>query len=80
MDNKILISDDNGKEVELNILFTFDKDNKSYAVCYEGINEDELMVFTYDKDGNMWAVEDKEELKMVQEVIDAYDEEKENEK
>jgi len=80
MDNKVYITDEKGKEVELNILFTFDNNDSSYAVCYEGNNDEELMAFVYDDDGNMWAVEDEDELAMVQEVIDAFDEDSKNEK
>jgi len=80
MDNKIFITDDSGKEVELNLLFTFDNDDKNYAVCYEGNNEDELMAFVYEENGNMYAVDDEDELAMIQEVIDAFDKENSDER
>lgn len=71
--NKIYITDENGKEVEMNILFTFDANEKNYVVVYEGNNEDELYALTYDEEGNLFVVENEEELEMVQEVIDAFD-------
>jgi len=80
MDNRIFITDDNGKEIELNILFTFDNNDKNYAVCYEGSNEDELVAFVYDENGNMYAVDDPEELAMIEEVVNAFDEDNVNEK
>ena len=74
MDDKIFITDDNGNEREMNILFTFDMNDENYVVVYEGSKDDELFAFKYDEDGNLYAVEDKEELESVQEVIDAFDE------
>lgn len=71
--NKIYITDENGKEIEMNILFTFDANEKNYVVVYETNNEDDLYALTYDEDGNLFVVEDEEELEMVQEVIDAFD-------
>ena len=73
-DNKIYITDDNGLEREMNILFTFDMNDKNYVVVYEGGNDEELFALQYDEDGNLYVVEDEEELEMVQEVIDAFDE------
>ncbi|MBQ3419202.1 MAG: DUF1292 domain-containing protein [Erysipelotrichaceae bacterium] len=73
MDNKIFITDDNGKEIEMNILFTFDMDDKNYVVVYEGNNDEELFAFEYDEDGNLMSIEDEKTLKSVQEVIDAFD-------
>ena len=72
-DNKIYITDDNGVEREMNILFTFDMNDKNYVVVYEGENDEELFALQYDEDGNLYVVEDEEELEMVQEVIDAFD-------
>lgn len=73
MDNKIFITDDNGKEIEMNVLFTFDANNKNYAVVYENGKDDELFAFIYDDNGNLYEVEDEDELAMVQEVIDSFD-------
>ena len=73
MENKIYITDDNGKEIEMNILFTFDMEDKSYVVVYENNKEDDLFAFEYDEDGNLLMIEDEEVLEKVQEVIDAFD-------
>lgn len=78
-DNKILIIDDEGRERELTILFTFNSDDEdpemgdNYAVVYEGDNDEELLAFKYDEDGNIAPVEDEAELEMIQEVIDGFD-------
>ena len=73
MENKIYITDDNGKEIEMNILFTFDMEDKNYVVVYENNKEDDLFAFEYDEDGNLLMIEDEEVLEKVQEVIDAFD-------
>ncbi len=77
MDNKIYIIDDQGREVEMNILFTFENNDKKYCVVYENSNEDELYAFYYDDEGNIFTVDDPEELEMVNEVVSAFDEQEE---
>lgn len=75
MENSIFITDENGKEVEMKILLTFDYEDKKYAVVYNEDNPDDLYPFTYDDEGNLYAVEDEEELNMIDEVVGAYEEE-----
>ena len=72
MDNKIFITDENGKEMEMNILFTFENEDKKYVVVYPNGAEDDIYALQYDEDGNMFVITDEEELEMVQEVVDAY--------
>ena len=73
-DNTIFITDENGKEIEMSIYFTFDVNDKNYVVVYNEANEDELYAFIYDEEGNLYAVESEDELAMVEEVIGAYEE------
>ena len=73
MENRIYITNEDGKEIEMNILFTFDMEDKNYVVVYENGNEDDLYAFEYDSKGNLTAIEDEETLEKVQEVIDAFD-------
>lgn len=73
MDNKIYITNSDGKELAMNILFTFEAEGKKYVIVYEGVNEDELYALSYDEQGNLYTVEDEEELAMVEEVIAAFD-------
>ena len=75
-EDSIFITDDNGKEVEMKILLTFEANEKKYVVVYEENNEDELYSFVYDDDGNLYQIETDEELQMVNEVVGAYEEEK----
>lgn len=73
-DNKIYITDENGKEIEMNILFTFDANDKNYVICFEDGKEDEVYPFSYDENGNLFIVEDEDELKMIDEVVASFDE------
>ena len=77
-DNKIYIKDDNGKEEEFNILFTFDNDNTKYVITYKD-NEDEVFAFKYDDESNIYVVEDENEIKLINEVLAAFEEENEDE-
>ena len=62
-------------EIEMKIYFTFDANDKQYVVVYEIDHEDVLYSFTYDMDGNLYPVDDEEELEMIEEVRAAYEEE-----
>ena len=77
-DNKIYIKDENGKEVEMNILFTFDNEDTKYVITYKD-NEDEVFAFKYDEENNLYVVEDEEEIKLVNEVLEAFDKESNDE-
>ena len=77
-DNKIYIKDENGKEVEMNILFTFENEDTKYVITYKD-NEDEVFAFKYDEENNLYVVEDEEEIKLVNEVLEAFDKESDNE-
>ena len=74
-ENSIFITDEDGKEVEMKILMTFEANQKKYVVVYDEKNEDELYPFIYDDEGNLFAVEDEEEMAMIDEVVSAYEEE-----
>ena len=78
-ENKIYITDEDGKETEMNILCTFDMEEHNYAVLYATDHEDDLYAFRYDEEGHLYAVEDEEELSIVQEVVGAFLEETDDE-
>ncbi len=77
MDDTIYITDENGKEVKMNILFTFDYDENKYVIVYNHENKDELYPFKYDDDGHIFAVESEEELEIINEVLEAFEDENE---
>lgn len=74
-ENSIFISDENGNEIEMKIYLTFDANDKQYVVVYEIGKEDELYPLVYDDEGNLYPVEDPEEMEMIEEVVGAYEEE-----
>lgn len=74
-ENSIFITDENGKEIEMKIYLTFEANNKKYVVVYEENNQDELYSFVYDDNGNLYQIESEEELKIVDEVVGAYEQE-----
>ena len=74
-ENSIYISDENGEEIEMKIYLTFDMNDKQYVVVYEEGNEEELYSFVYDNDGNLYPVDNEEELSLIEEVVSAYEEE-----
>ena len=76
--NTLYIKDENGKEVAMDILFTFESDetNKKYVV-FEDPNDElgEVFAYSYDEEGNLSAIETDEEWEMVEEVLGAFSEE-----
>ncbi len=74
-EDSIYIIDDQGKEIQMKIYLTFDANDKQYVVVYEDGNEENLYPFIYDNDGNLYQVEDEEELQLIEEVVAAYEEE-----
>lgn len=78
-ENKIVITDEDGKETEMNILLSFDANDKEYVVCYFDGHEDEIYPFAYDEDHNLYYVEDEDELALIEEVVGAFDGEEDEE-
>lgn len=72
-DKQIVLTDDKGKEVKFNILFTFENDNNKYVLCYEEGKENVVIPFKYDDEGNAFIVEDVKELDLIQDCINSYD-------
>ena len=74
-EDSIYIIDDKGKQVLMKIYLTFDANDKQYAVVYAQDNVDELYPFIYDDEGNLYPVENEDELSLIEEVVSAYEEE-----
>lgn len=76
MENKILLHDDNGKEIEFIVEATFEIDTEKYIVMYE-TEEDEdyyIMNYTEDEEGNLVFIGlDDEELREAQEAFEELD-------
>ncbi len=76
MENKILLHDDSGKEIEFIVEATFEIDTEKYIVMYE-TEEDEdyyIMKYTEDEEGNLvFTGLDDEELREAQEAYEELD-------
>ncbi len=73
-DNRMIITDENGKEREVEILLTFESDDGRSFVLFTDPEDEEGNVFAYqyDEDGNMDEVTDEEDWNMCQEVLGAF--------
>ena len=77
-DNTILVVDQSGKEMTMEILFTFDSEqfNKKYVLYFDPqSDEPEVFASSYDDEGNLGVVESDEEWDMIEEVYNTFMEE-----
>ncbi len=81
LDNKLMyVEGPDGQDVEMEILFTFDKDGKNYVVFRENNSmSEEIFASQYDEEGNLNPIETDDEWAMIEEVLGAFIEETENE-
>lgn len=82
-DSKLIVVDDQGNELEMEILFTFadDQKNKNYVVYFdpkEANEEYTLYASIYDEEGHLTPIEADEEWKMIEEVIETFMSEQED--
>lgn len=74
-DKKIVVVDDNDKEIEMEILFTFDNEefNRQY-VLYVNPNEDsgEVYASAYTEDGELLEISNENEWEMIESVFEAF--------
>ncbi len=82
--NKIQVIDDNGNEMEFDVLFTFENDElgKKYVLYYDATQEQpQVFASIYDDNGALEAIEDPKEWEMIEEVFSSFvsqDEEEEH--
>lgn len=73
--NRMIITDENGQEKEVEIILTFEDDNtgKNF-VLFADPNDEEgnVYAYTYDEDGNLNEVEDEADWNMCAEVLGAF--------
>ncbi|MCD7894637.1 MAG: DUF1292 domain-containing protein [Erysipelotrichaceae bacterium] len=73
--DRIAIIDEEGKEKEYTVLFTFESEetNKNYVLYYdENEEEPEVMTSVFDEDGNLYPVESETEWDMIEAVFEAF--------
>lgn len=72
--NKIQVIDDNGNELEFDVLFTFEGEDGTKYVLYYDASEESPQVYSsiYDDEGNLYPVETPEEWDMIEEVFNSF--------
>ena len=76
-DDEMIVTDDQGNEKVMKILFTYDNDErkKSYVFLYEKDDEDNVMAFAYNEENqSLEEIEDDDEYAEVEEVFNAFNE------
>lgn len=76
MENKILLHDDDGNEIELIVEATFEIDTDKYVVMYESEEDEDYYIMKYseDNEGNLvFTGLDGEELREAQEAFEELD-------
>ncbi|MEF9967358.1 MAG: DUF1292 domain-containing protein [Longicatena sp.] len=79
--SSLYVSDENGNEKRMEILFTFEDEErkKSYVVFVDPDEEsDEVFASAYDAEGNLLPVDNEEEWRMIEEVIGAFQDDEES--
>lgn len=78
-DGQIEVIDENGNKTLLEILFTYENEErkKQYVFCYEKDSPEDVMVFAYTDEGELFEIDDEEEYAEVEEVFNTYIDENE---
>ena len=74
-DKQMIITLDNGEEVLLNILFTYENETRkrTYVFVYEDEHEDDVMAYIYDENTHSLSeIEDDDEYDEVEEVFNTF--------
>ena len=73
-EKSIIITDSEGKEHLMEILFTYDNEerNASYVFFFDPSNPEEIIAMRYTEDGELEEITDDEEYEEVEEVFNAY--------
>ena len=76
-DKQMTIKDDQGNEHLVEILFTYEHDErkKKYVFFYEKNNPEEVIAMEYNDDGELLEIESDEEYEEVEEVFNTFMEE-----
>lgn len=74
-DKTITVIDGNGNEHLMEILFTYDNEERgtSYVFFFDPSDPDEIISMRYTEDGELEEIDDDEEYAEVEEVFNAYE-------
>ena len=73
-EKQITIRDEEGNEHLMEILFTYEHDErgKKYVFLYTKDNQDEVIAMEYNDNGELFEIESDEEYEEVEEVFNAF--------
>ena len=77
INNVLFVTTNDGRQLTFKVLFTYHSEDfeKDYVFFYEENDEDNIIVYSYDDSNTLYEIEDQEEYKELDEVLQAYDEE-----
>ena len=77
INNVLFVTTNDGRQLTFKVLFTYHSEdfNKDYVFFYQENDEDNIIVYSYDDSNTLHEIEDEEEYKELDEVLQAYDEE-----
>ena len=79
MDNKFYVIDDEGKELEMQILFTFENEGSNYVLYFDPKTDSgDVFASKFDEENRLIPIEEDSEWDMVEEVLGAFEDEEEN--
>lgn len=75
-DDEIVIYDEDGNEFLMNILFTYENEERGaeYVFLYDNATPEDIIVMKYNEDHELFEVTDEDELNEAEEVLEAYNE------
>lgn len=75
-DDEIVIYDEDGNEFLMNILFTYENEERGaeYVFLYDNATPEDIIVMKYNDDHELFEVTDEDELNEAEEVLEAYNE------
>ena len=81
-DNQIIIEDDDGQEHLMEILFTYEHEErgKKYVFLYNKETPEDIFAMEYNDNGELFEIESDEEYEEVEEVFNAFMDEQDSAK
>jgi len=73
--NKLIVTNEEGKEVEMEIMFTFNYNKKDFVVYFDPNDPDEdtdVFASIYDENGNLYPIESDEEWDVVDQMVASF--------
>ncbi len=78
MDNRFTVADEEGNEIEMEILFTFDSEGLNYVLYFDpSTDSGDVFASKFDNENNLIPIEDEAEWNMVEEVLGAFEDDQE---